>query len=463
MTSQRLSLLLACGGSFLAFLDVTITNLALPALAEDFHVDVTSLSWVVTLYAIPFAALLAPAGRLADVIGRRRLFAAGVALFTASSLVAAVAPVYGVLLAARAVQGVGAALLMPASLAFVLADTAAERRPAAIGLWSASGAAAAALGPSLGGVLVDVFDWRALFCINVPIGAWLALRTLRLPAVADGQGRLPDLVGAAMFTAGIGLVVLGVTQGDAWGWGDPATVASLVGGVAVTAFALRRSAGHPEPAVPMDLWRNRVYATSNVASAFAGAALYAWMLLGVLFLVQVWDYSELQAGLAMTHGAVAAGAAGVVAGRSARAPSPRVLVAGGGLLTGLTGLVMALYLPVEPHFVTFWLPLGLIGGAGMGAVSVGISSAAALSVAPQRFAAATGLSIAARQVGGALGVAALAVILSGATGIEPFRHVYGLAALAYGAAALAGLGLGAPAKAPAPASAVAAATAGRTR
>src|SRR5215207_8477028 len=153
--ASRIPLLLACGGSFLAFLDVTITNLAVPDLAGDFSVGVTSLSWVVTLYTILFAALLAPAGRLADVVGRRRLFVAGVTTFTAASLVAAVAPTFGVLLAARAVQGVGAALLMPASLAFVLADTPPTQRTAAIGLWSASASAAAALGPAVGGVLVD--------------------------------------------------------------------------------------------------------------------------------------------------------------------------------------------------------------------------------------------------------------------------------------------------------------------
>src|SRR4051812_5570567 len=210
--SSRLPLLLACGGSFLAFLDVTITNLAVPDLAGDFSAGVTSLSWVVTLYTILFAAVLAPAGRLADVVGRRRLFVAGVATFTAASLLAALAPSLGVLLAARAVQGVGAALLMPASLAFVLADTPPAQRPMAIGLWSASASVAAAAGPALGGVLVDSVGWRSLFCINVPIGIWLVWRTRRLPAAAERGGRLPDAVGTVLLAAGVGLVVLGVTE-----------------------------------------------------------------------------------------------------------------------------------------------------------------------------------------------------------------------------------------------------------
>src|SRR5215208_1137446 len=204
--SSHTPLLLACGGSFLAFLDVTITNLAVPDLGADFSVGVTSLSWVVTLYTILFAALLAPAGRLADVVGRRRLFVAGVTTFTVTSLLAAVAPTFGVLLAARALQGIGAALMMPASLAFVLADTPPERRTAAIGLWSASAAVAAAAGPALGGVLVDAFDWRVLFCINVPIGGWLAYRAWRLPTAAEAGGQLPDAVGAALVAGGVGLV-----------------------------------------------------------------------------------------------------------------------------------------------------------------------------------------------------------------------------------------------------------------
>ena len=445
-STSRVPLLLACGGAFLAFLDVTITNLAVPDLAGDFAVGVTSLSWVVTLYTILFAALLAPAGRLADVVGRRRLFVVGVTTFTMSSLLAALAPTFGVLLAARAVQGVGAALMMPASLAFVLADTAPEKRPVAIGMWSASAAAAAAAGPALGGVLVDAFDWRALFCINVPIGAWLAYRAWRLPgaAAAPASGRLPDMLGTALIAAAVGLLVLGVTEGQNWGWGSAATIASLVAAVVLGAVALLRSARHPRPAIEIGLWSNRTYASANVVSLLFGVGLYASLLLGVLFLVEVWGYSELEAGLAMTPGAVFSAAIAIAIGRSARQPSPRVLVFAGALTIAATSAALALWLPDEPHFLTAWLPGGFGLGVGMGAVSVGVSSAAAFSAGPQRFAAATGLNIAARQVGGALGVALLAVILDGHTpadGAAPFLGVYWLMAGVSVAAAFVGLRL----------------------
>jgi len=450
-SSPRTPLLLACGASFLAFLDVTITNLAIPDLAQDFEAGVSSLSWVVTLYTILFAALLAPAGRFADLVGRRRLFAAGVTVFTAASLGAALSPNLGLLLAARGVQGVGAAMLLPASLAFVLADTAPEKRPAAIGFWASSASIAAIAGPALGGILVDAVGWRALFLINVPLGAGLAYGTLRLPRVASTRGRRPDVFGAALLAAGIAGVVLGVTQASDWGWSDPRTLGALAGGLVLFAAALIRAARIPAPAIEISLWRNPTYRFANVVSLLFGAGLYASLLLGVIYLTEIWGYSELQAGFGMTPGAIVSASVGIAIGRASRRPSPRVLVGGGALLIAATSLAIAVWLPSDPHFLTFWVPAGLGYGLGMGATSVGVSSAAALSVTPERFAAATGLNIAARQVGGALGVAVLALVLDGraAGDTDPFALVYVLIAVVSVAAAAAALRL-VPVARPAP-------------
>jgi EmrB/QacA subfamily drug resistance transporter len=458
MTS-RAPLLLACGASFLAFLDVTITNLAIPDLAGDFGVGVSSLSWVVTLYTILFAALLAPAGRLADLVGRRRLFAAGGATFTVASLLAAAAPTFGLLLGARAVQGIGAALLLPASLAFVLADTAPEKRPGAIGLWAASASVAAVAGPALGGVLVDWLGWRALFLINVPLGAVLVWATLRLPAVASHRGRMPDVLGGALLAAGIGALVLAVTEAEPWGWSDPRTLVAFAGAALLLVLALARAARTPAPAIEISLWRNRTYAAANLVSLLFGAGLYATLLLGVLFVTEVWGWSELQAGFSVTPGAITSAAVGIAIGRAHRRPSPRALVIAGGLLLAATCGAIGLWLPAEPHFLTFWLPTGLVMGAAMGAVSVGVSSAAALSVTPERFAAATGLNIAARQVGGALGVAFLALALDGrAPGdTAPFSVVYAMTATVSVAAALVALRLAPRVQRAAPAAQVASA------
>ncbi len=438
-------LLLACGASFLALLDVTITNLAVPALRHEFGGEsLTSLSWVVTVYMVPFAALLAPAGRLADVLGRQRLFTAGVTTFTVASLSTALAPTFGLLILARAAQGVGAAAMVPASLAFVLADTPPARRASAIGLWSAAGSAAAAAGPSLGGLLVDSLGWRALFLINVPLGGILVWLAVKLP-VAERKGeRGPDLLGTASLIAAVGLLVVAVTEGQAWGWVGGRTVACLFGCTVAVALALRRCSRAPVPAIDTGLWRSRTYAAANIVSVLFGAALFVWLLAGVLFLTQVWHYSELAAGLAMTPGALAATGAGITAARLTRKPTPRALTAGGTLVIALTGLALAAWLPNSPHFLSGWLPAGVIAGAGMGAVSVGVSTAATLSVAPQSFAAATGLNIAARQVGGAIGIAILAVLLDApthASAIGPFRLVYIFASMVCVVAAVVALRL----------------------
>jgi hypothetical protein len=294
-----------------------------------------------------------------------------------------------------------------------------------------------------------------LFCINVPLGAWLGWKAARLPATlsTEARGRVPDLLGAALVAAAVGLIVLGVTEGQTWGWGSAPTLASLATGVALGAAALRRSGRVPVPAIETGLWRNPTYAFANVVSFLFGVALYASLLLGVLFLVGVWHYSELEAGFAMTPAALWAAVAGVTIGRLERKPSPAALVFGGALLIAVTSAALAVWIPAEPHFVTAWLPGGFGLGLGMGAVSVGVSSAAALSVGPERFAAATGLNIAARQVGGALGVAVLAVMLdsyTAADGVEPFALGYWLMAGACLVAAFAGLRLVLPAT-PAPA------------
>jgi EmrB/QacA subfamily drug resistance transporter len=434
-------LTLAAGAAFLALLDVTVVNLAIPALGRAYPAtSVTTLSWVITAYATLFAALLAPAGRLADVISRRTLYRVGVGGFAALSLVCAVSPSVPVLLAARALQGAFAATMIPASLAILLADSPPERRGTSVALWSATGAFAAAVGPSVGGVLVHVFGWRSLFVINVPTGLALAAAAGILPRAAKAHTRLPDALGTVLLAGGIGLAALGLSQGSVWGWGDARTITSLAGGVAGTVAAIQRSWRMPVPAIETGLWKHRTFALANGASLLYGASLYAWMLLGVLVLTELWRYSELQAGLAMTPGAIAASVAAVVVGRRA---TPRTAVAAGAALMAASGLFIAATLPDHGEFLTYWLPIGLVLGAGMGMVTTGTSTAAALSVPPQSFAAGTGLNQTARQVGGALGVATLATLVrSGGPGqVATFTHVYVFVSLAALGAGLVGLAL----------------------
>ncbi|GAB2831156.1 MFS transporter [Actinocorallia aurea] len=431
------SLALAAGAAFLAMLDTSIANLAFPDLGRDFGTSVNGLTWIVTLYTVLFAAALAPSGRLADIAGPRRVYLAGTGLFAVASLACASAPDLPSLLAARAVQGAGAGAMIPASLAVLLHGTPAEGRARAIGLWSAAGALAAAVGPSVGGLLVDALGWRSLFLINVPVALALVLGARRL-ASGGSRGSLPDLLGTVLLAVGLGLLALGIAQGSAWGWTDPRTLGVLASGALATAGTLVRSARHPVPALDVSLWRVPAFGTASAVSFLYGAAFYPWMLVGVLVLTRLWGYDALTAGLAMTPGAITAAAGAIVLSRLA---TPRTAIVLGAALMTACAAWLRLGLTSAPDFAMFWLPCGLLVGLGMGALATGIAGASTLSAGPARFAAATGLTTTARQFGGALGVAVLAALLADADpGLEAFLSVYlfcGVTAVLAGAVGLA--------------------------
>jgi len=418
------------GGTFLAMLDSTATNLAIPALHKDFPAaSLANLSWVITAYVVLFAALLVSTGRLADVVGRRRVFIAGVTIFTAMSLACAISPNLPLLVASRAVQGIGAAAMIPAALAILLLDGPLDRRARSMALWTAASAMAAAVGPAVGGVLVDWLGWRSVFYINLPFGvAMLVAATRILPRQASNASKsLPDPIGTVLLAGGVGAMTVGITQGATWHWSDPRTLGCLLGGLLATAFAVWRSTRRPAPAVETELWGNRTYLATNVASLLYGLAQYPWLLVTVLYIVDSWQYSELKAGLAITPGAVFASAAALLVGRvggKLAGPRQATLV---GLLAYLAGGVwMVIGTTEQESFLALLLPVMFLAGSGMGAITFGTSMAAAMSAPPVRFAGASGLNTMARQFGGALGVAALAVILesNAGGGADAYRAVY---------------------------------------
>jgi EmrB/QacA subfamily drug resistance transporter len=438
-------LLLTSGATFLAFLDTTVVNVAFPALRSDFAgASVTTLSWVVSTYAVLLAALLTPAGRLADVLGRRRLFLVALGAFTAASAVSAIAPNVETLIAFRAVQGAAAAGMIPAALGLVLFETPPERRAAAVGVWGAAAAMASATGPSLGGVLIELDSWRAAFLINVPLGlALLAGGLRRLPRDVPTGHQLPDPIGTVAITVGVGSVVAGLTEGSGWGWSSWPTVATLAGGVALVALGLARSRTHAAPAVEIALWRDRTFAMANLVSLLAGLGMFAWLLCGPLFTTTIWGYSILTAGLAVTPGAFTSAIASMVVGRRVPPRLQPVAVFVGLALFAVNGFWMYGALDAEPAFLTVWLPAGLLGGAGIGAALTGLSTIAAGAVPPQRFATGIGLTTTARQLGGALGIAVAAVILAerGVTGPLGFREVFLFSAIAAAVGGVAALGM----------------------
>ncbi|AYF75725.1 MFS transporter [Nocardia yunnanensis] len=442
--AARRALLVASGAAFMSFLDLSVVNIAFPALIRDYPATApATLTWIVSGYAVAFAALLTPAGQLADALGRGRVFLTALAGFALTSLLCALAPGADWLIAGRFLQGAAAAFLIPAGLGVVLSVTPPARIGVAMAAWTAAGGFAATVGPAAGGALVDWFGWRSVFVVNVPLAAMLIVAGLRL---ARGERRhphgLPDPVGTAATGVGIGAVVAAVTQGQQWGWGDPRTLACGVGGLALLALALWRSRRHPRPAIAVTLWRSRSYARVNAVAFVFGATMFAWLLAGPLWLDTLWHYSVLRSAGAMTVGAVAAMAGAVVAGRA-----PGSWQRGLGVLGALLFAASTFYMSTDawdatPALWTAWIPAGLLGGSGIGLLITVLGTIAAESLPPQRFAAGVGMNLTARQAGGALGVAILAAVFAAhpAQPLTAFHTLFAVCAgIAVAAAVLAAL------------------------
>jgi EmrB/QacA subfamily drug resistance transporter len=408
-------------GVFMSSLDLFIVNIAFPDLQRDFSgTSLAGLSWVLSAYAIVFAALLVPAGRIADRVGRRRAFLGGLAAFTVASALCAVAPSVPSLVAARVLQAAGGAFILPTSLGLLLPEFPPERRATAVGLWGAVGGVAAALGPPIGGLLVEA-SWRWVFLVNLPvglIGLWAASRTLR--EVGESRDSLrPDLAGAVMFAVAIGLLALGIVQGRDWGWGSPEIVGSFVASALLVLAFGWRSARHPAPVIEPAILRVRSFAVANLATALFFAAFGAMLLTNVTFLTEVWGYSTLTAGLALAPGPVMAAIFSVPAGRLSDRFGQRAVAIPGGLLCA-AGFVWVIWqVGPTPAYAADFLPGWLVGGAGVGLSISTLASAAAASLPPERFATGTGVFGMSRQIGTALGIAVTVAILAGASASNP--------------------------------------------
>src|SRR4051812_2343599 len=262
-------LIVASVAVFIGFLDVTIVNIAFPDIQRDFATSSRAdLSWVLNAYNVVFAALLVPAGRLADIVGRKRMFMIGVVAFVASSAACGLAGSVEALVAARVLQAASGAILVPTSLALLLPEFPLSQRATATSIWTATGAVAAAVGPSLGGVLVDQLDWRWVFFVNIPIGLAALIPARRILREHREPGALPDALGAALLVAGVGLIALGIVKGQDWGWGSTRVVASLAAGVAVLPVVVARSLRRPAPVIELSLFRVRSFSVA-VAGAVA--------------------------------------------------------------------------------------------------------------------------------------------------------------------------------------------------
>lgn len=410
-------LLITSVGLFMASLDLFIVNIAFPDLARDFDgASLPSLSWVLNAYAIVFAALLVPAGRIADRVGRKRVFILGLLLFAAASGLCAVAPSLNVLIAARVLQAVGGAMMLPTTLGLILPAFPVEQRTLAIGIWSAVGGVAAALGPPIGGLLVQL-SWRWIFVVNVPIGIVTAIVAARvLQEVREPEDGRPDLLGAAELALGIGLLTLGIVKGPDWGWADPRDLACLTGAIALVVAFVVRSAHHHAPVIELPLLRVRSFALANLAAMVFFAGFGAMLLSGVLLLTEVWGYSALTAGFALSPGPLMAATFAIPSGRLGGRIGQRPVAAAGGLVFAASFAYILASVGSTPEYASTFLPGFMLGGAGVGMVLGTLPAAATASLPPTRFATGTAVFGMARQLGAAIGVAALVALLNDSTG-----------------------------------------------
>jgi EmrB/QacA subfamily drug resistance transporter len=427
---------------FMSSLDLFIVNLAFPYIGRQYSgTSLSSLSWVLNGYTIVFAAVLVPAGRWADRVGRLRVLIAGLVAFSFGSLLCGLAPGVPELIGARVIQAAGAGLMVPASLSLLLAAVPAASRARAIGTWSALGALGAALGPVIGGSLVQL-SWRWVFWINLPVGLVAVLLARRVvPESRDErvQGR-PDLLGAFLLAAAVGLIALALVEAPAWGWGSARLAGLAIAAVACGAAMVARSRRHHSPVIELSLLRSRTFSGTFAASILYYAGFGAFVLNSVEFLTGVWHYTAIRAGLAIGPGPLMVlPFARMVAPRlAAQIGGPgRVAVIGCLVNAGAMALWLA-QIQAQPAYLTRLLPAQLLGGAGVGLAIPSLLGAGSLSLSPDRFGTGSGILNMGRQVGTVLGVAALVAILAhaGPDPITTFRHAIALVLGFFAAAGL---------------------------
>ena len=405
-------LLLSSIAVFMVFLDVTIVNIAFPAIRRTFaDTSLSDLSWVLNAYNVIVAALLVPAGRIADRVGRRRVFFVGLALFLVGSVISGAAPTPAVLIAARIVQAVGGAALIPASLGLVLQEFPTEKRAMATSVWAAAGAVAAAAGPSLGGVLLESTSWRWAFFVNLVIAIAMlpALGRLRDTPDSDSAEK-PDLFGAAMLVVAVGALALGIVKAPNWGWTSDRVLAAWSIAAGLTAATAVRSARHPAPVLEPAILRIRTFSTANAAFFVFSIGFYALLLGNILFLTEAWRYSPLEAGFAVTPAPLMAALAAAAGGRLAERFGSRPVAVPALLMFCAACLAYHAAGP-RPDYVGHWLPAQLVSGTAIGLTFAGLTSASVIDLPQRRLATGTAISGCFRQIGGVVGIAGLVAVL----------------------------------------------------
>jgi EmrB/QacA subfamily drug resistance transporter len=416
--TRWLALVVLCLGDLMIVLDTTIVNVALPSIREDLGFSQTSLAWVVNAYLLTFGGFLLLGGRLGDLYGHRRLFLAGVALFTLASVVCGASTTQGMLVGARAVQGLGGAVVSAVALSLIMTlFTEPAERAKAMGVFGFVMAGGGSIGVILGGVLTDLLNWHWIFLVNVPVGIAVYILSLRLvPAssAVDTTGRL-DVAGAVTVTTSLMLAVYAIVNGNDNGWTSAETLGLLAAAAVLLAAFIAIEARVSSPLVPLRLFKLRNIVTSNVVGVLWAAAMFAWFFLSALYLQLVLGYSSLEVGLAFLPATLIMGAfslglsAKLVMRFGVRAPLSA------GLLLAAAGLVLFVRAPVDGSFAVDVLPSMILLGFGAGMAFNPVLLAAMSDVEPSEAGLASGVVNTSFMMGGALGLAVLASLAASRT------------------------------------------------
>ena len=402
-----LALAVVCVAFFMTVLDVSIVTVALPSISRSLHFSASGLQWVITAYTITFGGFLLLGGRCADLLGRRLIFMVGVAVFTAASLVCGLAGSTAMLIAARSVQGVGAALVSPATLSIITTtfEEGAERNKA-LGIWGAMGGGGAAAGVLFGGILTRYLGWQWIFFVNVPVGAAVLAvsRAIIRESRDEPTRRSFDLLGAGSVTAGLALLVYGISEAPAHGWGAASTIASLAVAAALLVGFVVWETRAAAPLMPLAIFRIRTVTGANTVSVLLGMVIFANFFLLTLYVQNVLHYSALKTGLTFlaTAGTVVV-VAGLAQALTTRFGPRPVLTLGLVLLTG--GMIVYAQIPVDGKFASDLLPGYLLVGVGLALAFIPVSIAALAGVPPRLAGVASGLLNTSQQIGGAIGTA----------------------------------------------------------
>ncbi|NNE72654.1 MAG: DHA2 family efflux MFS transporter permease subunit [Acidimicrobiales bacterium] len=407
--------------TFLVVIDISAVNVAFPSIREDLEVSEAQLSWVISGYNITVGALLLMAGRLADSWGRRKVYLPGVAGFMVGSLLCGLAPSVELLIAARVVQAIGGAIVAAAGFAVVLPDFPPAKRSTAIGFAGAAGGLGAVTGPALGSILIDAFNWRAIFFLNVPICLLVLVlgpRLLRESSDPDATGRI-DYIGVVIGTLAVGLLMFSIVQSEAWGISDARVIGLFIVGALLFPALVARSRRHPEPLIDLSLFQFQSFRSTNVGVTLYGFAFTAGFLVNSLVLQDLWGQSIRVTGAALVLPPVVAAIISPISGSVADRIGHRWVLGLGSTLCGIGYLAYALILDEAPHVFDRFVPIGLIAGAGVGLTVATWSSAGISDIPPPKFGVAGATLNTTRQAAYALGISVcITLIASGASKLD---------------------------------------------